>query len=142
MSSSGSDEEKQSLCSEEDKGAGKEEGSQEVTTPLARKYTLPSGRNGIRLSPVEEEMLHWAMDGFPPRGEEGLRVPLTNTGKTRRKSPIHSFGSMYVDIYWKHTADCHEHTTHAHACAHQHMRTHTLTHTHTPTHTHTHKHTS
>lgn len=57
-----------------------------MTTPPARKYTLPSGRNGVRLSPMEEEMLHWAMEGFPPRGEEGLRISLatqrvTNTGE-------------------------------------------------------------
>ena len=58
-----------------------------MTTPPAKKYTLPSGRNGVRLSPLEEEMLHWAMEGFLPLGEEGLKVSLatqrgTNTGDT------------------------------------------------------------
>ena len=31
-------------------------------------------KNNCRLSSLEEEMLQWALEGFPPLGEEGFKV--------------------------------------------------------------------
>ena len=39
---------------------------------LAHKRTLL--KNNCRLSSLEEEMLQWALEGFPPLGEEGFKV--------------------------------------------------------------------
>ena len=43
-------------------------------------YRMKVTSKGVRLSALEEEMLYWAMNGFPPKGEEGFKhLPTSST---------------------------------------------------------------